>query len=823
MYLPNPMKVKILAILYLSCFCLSVLSQEVYMVSGRILSEDNQPIPYANVVINSTGIGTVADDSGKFEIRLPGKGEWKLQISSVGYETRIENVQAERQGKTQVVVILRENLQEIDEVRINQAINQTSNLTRIDMKTVQMIPNTSGNFESILKTLPGVSSNNELSSQYSVRGGNFDENLVYINGIEVYRPFLIRSGQQEGLSFINPDLIQSVQFSAGGFDASYGDKMSSILDVTYKKPTRAGGSVSGSLLGGSAHLEGISSDSRLSWVAGVRYKTTQYLLGTLDTKGEYKPAFMDFQSFLTWSSGSGSEIGVLTNVNVNSYRFIPETRETDFGTIFSSYRLKIYYDGSELDRYTTLLGALTYKQRLGERLSINFITSAYTSGESETFDIEGQYLINELDNRPGLETTGDSIKNIGVGTFLDHARNRLKISVFSFQHSGKYSIPGYTLRWGLRAQSETIHDRLSEWKLVDSAGYSLPYSEEEVNLYDVIKSENNLSTWRASGYVENTFATGFLGGDVFVTAGIRGIYYHFSNQLLADPRVSLAWNPKWEKDFRWRLSAGIYDQPPFYKEMRNPAGIINGNIRAQRSFHLLAGTDYYFIAWERPFKFTTELYYKYLWDLIPYKLENVRVRYSAQNIAAGYATGIDLKLNGEFVRDAESWVSLSLMRTMENISNDFYINNEGKKIEPGYYPRPTDQLVNFGLYFQDYVPQNPSFRVSLYFLYGSPLPFSPPVADRYDLVYRMPAYKRVDIGFIKAIKEEGKSSKMNNFINAFRSVYLSAEIFNLFGSNNTISYLWVRTVSNLQNVPGMFAVPNYLTGRRFNIRLQINF
>lgn len=817
------MKVKITVFFYLLFLCFDLFSQEAYIILGKVLSEDGNPVPFANVVVNGTGIGTVADDSGKFEIKVPGKGEFKLQISSIGYVTRTLNVEAEQQGKTKIVVILRENLQEIDEVRINQATNQTANLTRIDMKTVQMLPNTSGNFESILKTLPGVSSNNELSSQYSVRGGNFDENLVYINGIEIFRPFLIRSGQQEGLSFINPDLIQSVQFSAGGFDASYGDKMSSILDVTYKKPIRAGGSVSGSLLGGSAHLEGISSKSRLSWIAGLRYKTTQYLLGSLDNKGEYKPAFFDLQSYLTWAPGSGREIGFLAHASVNSYHFLPVSRETDFGNIFSAYRLKIYYDGSELDKYITLMGALTYRQRLGENVIINFSTSAYTSEEKETFDIEGQYLINELDTRPGTETSGDSIKNIGVGTFLDHARNRLMINVFSLQHFGKYSVPGYTLRWGLRTQSEIIHDRLSEWKLVDSAGYSLPYSEEEVNLYDVVKSRNNISTWRASGYFENTFSTGFWGGDVYITAGVRGIYYHLSNQLLADPRISLAWNPKWEKDFRWRLSAGIYDQPPFYKEIRNPSGTINRNIRAQRSVHLLAGSDYYFVGWERPFKFTAELYYKQMWDLIPYKLENVRVRYSAQNISSGYATGLDLKLNGEFVKDAESWVSLSFMHTMEDINNDYYINDEGKKIEPGYFPRPTDQLVNFGLYFQDYVPQNPSFRVSLYFLYGSPLPFSPPVADRYDVVYRMPAYKRVDIGFIKTLKEEEKSSGKITFFNAFRSIYLSAEIFNLFGVNNTISYLWVRTVSNLQNVPGMFAVPNYLTGRRFNIRLHMNF
>jgi len=816
------MRAKVIAFLFTAGLSLMAFSQEAYKISGRVLTEDGKPVSYANVLVTGTGIGTVADDSGRFEVRLPGEGEWKLQISSVGFESRNINVKAESQGKTNVIITLKENLQEIDEVRINQAVNQTANLTRIDMKTVQMIPNTSGNFESILKTLPGVSSNNELSSQYSVRGGNFDENLVYINGIEVFRPFLIRSGQQEGLSFINPDLIQSVQFSAGGFDASYGDKMSSILDVTYKKPIRAGGSVSGSLLGGSAHLEGISTKSHLSWIGGLRYKTTHYLLGSLDTKGEYKPAFWDFQSYLTWSPSIRTEIGLLTNVSINSYHFVPASRETDFGNIFSAYRLKIYYDGSELDKYTTLMGALTFKQRLGENVSINFSTSAYSSGERETFDIEGQYLINELDTRLGTETTGDSIKNIGVGTFLDHARNRLMIHVFSLQHSGKYGIPGYTLRWGIRTQSEIIHDRLSEWKLVDSAGYSLPYSEDEVRLYDVVKSSNHFSTWRASGYIENTFSMGLWGGDAYITAGIRGIYYDFSNQLLANPRVSLAWNPRWEKDIRWRLAAGIYDQPPFYKEMRDPSGTINRNIKAQRSFHLLAGSDYYFMAWERPFKFTTELYYKYLWDLIPYKLENVRVRYSAQNIATGYATGIDLKLNGEFVKDAESWVSLSLMRTMEDIRNDFYFDNEGRKVEPGFYPRPTDQLVNFGLYFQDYVPQNPSYRVSLYFLYGSPLSFSPPVAGRYDLVYRMPAYKRVDIGFIKALKEEGKMPAYT-FLNKFRSIYLSAEIFNLFGTNNTISYLWVRTVSNLQNVPGMFAVPNYLTGRRFNLRLQMNF
>jgi len=810
-------------LIFLLIHCVIISAQDEFVLHGKVTDEEGHGLSLVNVSITESSHGTVTDTSGYYVLRFPHKGPWHITFSSIGYESASFPVFFNREETKTLDVQLVLNVKELHEVQIRSAYDRTSNLTRIDLKTFQLVPNTSGNLESILKTLPGVSSNNELSSQYSVRGGNFDENLVFINDVEVYRPFLIRSGQQEGLSIINPDLVSSIRFSAGGFDASYGDKMSSVLDITYKRPQQFGGSASGSLLGGSMHLEGATKSRRLTYIVGVRYKTTQYLLSSMDTRGEYKPNFIDIQSFITWAVSSHVDFHLLTIYERNQYRFTPVSRETDFGTIGNSYRLKIYYDGGELDNYDTWFGAATWQYHPVEKLNLKLITSAYQANEQETFDIEGQYLINELDSQIGSKTAGDSIANIGVGTYLDHARNRLVMDVISMQHSGSYDGNKNRISWGLKAQNENIHDHLNEWKLVDSAGYSTPYDPNTINLDDVVKTRNSINSIRMTGFIQNTFKTSLFKGNLFITAGVRGMYWNYNGQFLMDPRVSLSFDPQWKRDIQWRLAAGIYDQPPFYKEMRNPQGEINPNIKAQRSFHLVAGGDYYFQAWDRPFKFTSEAYYKYLWDLIPYKVDNVRVVYAGDNIAKGYATGIDFKINGEFVKNAESWASLSIMRTRENILNDFYYNASGERIEPGYYPRPTDQLLNFGLYFQDYVPQNPSYRVNLYFLYGGRLPFSPPVANRYDLVYRMPAYKRVDIGFTKVLKEEGENNDKHPWMSHFRSIMASAEIFNLFGVNNTISYLWVKTVSNLENAQGMYAVPNYLTGRRFNIRLQFNF
>jgi hypothetical protein len=624
------------------------------------------------------------------------------------------------------------------------------------------------------------------------------------------------------LSFINPDMVSSVQFSAGGFDASYGDKMSSVLDVNYKEPSKFGGSVSASLLGGTLHFEGADKERKFTYISGIRYKTNQYLLGSLDTKGEYKPRFLDFQTYLKYRFSSKFDISFLGNISQNEYAFIPVTRETSFGTINTALNLKVFYDGNEVDKYLSNFGAVTTSFHPNDRLNLKFILAAYNAQEQETYDIQGQYLINELDNTAGSATFGDSIKNIGVGTFLNHARNFLTLNVWSISHAGSFSIDGHKLKWGAKFQQEYVTDKLSEWQMIDSSGYTIPFSDSSLALYDVIKSNNRLTPFRISGYLQDTKEFKLENGTLYVSAGLRANYFSLNRQAFVNPRFSIAWDPKWEIDILFRFSTGLYFQPPFYKELRDPNGNINTNLLAQRSYHILAGADYIFRLWDRTFKLTSEAYFKYMDDLVPYKIDNVRVIYLAQNIARGFATGMDFKINGEFVEGTESWASLSLMRSMEDIKGDYYFNSLGEKVNIGYYPRPTDQLFNFSLFFQDYIPNNPSYRINLYFLFGSRLPFSPPNTDRYDLTYRMPAYKRVDIGFSKVIKDENTLSRFKMW-NPFKTVLITGEIFNLFGVNNIISYLWIKTVSNLQQMPGMFAVPNYLTSRRFNIRLTLRF
>ena len=600
----------------------------------------------------------------------------------------------------------------------------------------------------------------------------------------------------------------------------YGDKMASVLDIAYRRPVRFGGTLSASLLGGSVHLEGISENQRFTHTSGFRYKTSQYLLKSLETKGEYMPKFLDFQTYLTYRISSRFDITFLGNVANNRYKFIPETRNTDFGTFHNPLNLVIFYDGQEMDRFNTYMGAITTHFRPDENLSLKFILSVYSSIEEEKFDIQGQYLINELDNRIGSETYGDSILNIGIGTFLNHARNNLDAFVYAFSHIGYYSYGNSNVKWGVQWQVENINDKLSEWEMIDSSGYSIPYSDTEVLLSGTTKSVNHLLNNRITSYIQNTQSFSNIYATYFLNTGIRLNYWDFNNQFLLSPRIIFSIKPYWNQDMIFRISTGYYHQPPFYKELRYLDGNINPDIRAQKSIHFVLGGDWIFSAWNRPFKFSSEIYYKRLKDLIPYKLDNVRIQYMGENRARGYAAGIEFKLHGEFVPGAESWASLGLMKTEEDIADD-YIYRENR--EPGYYPRPMDQRLNFGLFFQDYFPQRPDYKVHLNVLYGTGLPFSPPDNERYDLVFRMPPYKRVDIGLSKSLKQADRALSERNPFRFFHSIWLNAEIFNLLGVNNTISYLWVKTVFNQENMPGEFAVPNYLTSRRFNVRVTAKF
>ncbi|MFP4471888.1 MAG: TonB-dependent receptor, partial [Bacteroidales bacterium] len=652
------------------------------MVHGMITDERNKPLELVNISIMGLPGGTVSDNKGAYQIEVPGGEEITLVFSFVGYEKQ-EHIITVGENEIKIInPVMKESAEMLPDIVIQDERIRNTNLQRIDPKEVAVIPTVTGSVESLVKTLPGVASNNELSSQYSVRGGNFDENLVYVNDIEIYRPFLIRSGQQEGLSFLNSDLTSSILFSAGGFNARYGDKMSSVLDIQYRRPVEFAGSVSLSLLGASTHLEGISKNRKFSYLAGVRYKTNQYVLNALETEGDYQPSFLDIQTLLRYQLSDKLELSFLGNVADNKFKLVPQTRETSFGTINQAKRLTIYFDGQEVDEYKTYMGALKLTYKPKSNLQLKFITSAYRSDESETFDIQGQYWIGQVETGLGDEDFGEVVQTQGVGTFLNHARNFLNATVMNATHQGSYETERNFLTWGVKFQHEEIDDELHEWELIDSAGYTLPHPPDAIGQPDptiypltmdfLAKSSVNISSNRYTGFIQNTWNLADEQRVFSVTAGIRGNYWDFNEELLVSPRASLSYHPDWDNDLLFRLSAGYYYQPPFYKELRDFQGNIVYGQKAQKSIHLVAGTDWNLLIWGRPFKFVTEMYYKFLDDLIPYEVDNVRIRYYADQRAKGYATGIDMKINGEFVPGIESWASMSIMKTGEDIYGDLY-------------------------------------------------------------------------------------------------------------------------------------------------------
>ncbi|MFT5020848.1 MAG: hypothetical protein ACI9CU_002252 [Polaribacter sp.] len=826
--------------LLLLFFALSneVLAQSTATISGTLKDEDNQGIDFATVAAIGIAGGTSTDILGNYSLEIPSGVDIKLSFSHVRFEqqTFLVNLKAGQTKKLNRILKIKENL--IDEAVVADDVNRSSTMQRVDPRIAMEIPTVGGGIEAVLKTFPGVSSNNELSSQYNVRGGNYDENLVYVNDIEIYRPFLVRSGQQEGLSFINPDLVGSLNFSAGGFEAKYGDKMSSVLDVKYKRPRKFAATVAGSLLGGRAHVEGSSKDYRFSYLAGFRYRSNQYILGSLDTDGAYRPRFMDAQALLNFDINDKWSVSTLFNYAQNRYQFVPENRETDFGTISDALRFTVFFDGQEVNTFETIMGAATLEYRLSPTLKMKLIASAFRSNETETFDVQGQYFLGQLENNFGSDDLGEVAFNRGIGTFLDHARNYLTANVVSAKYIGNW-LDGYrVLDWGLKYQYESINDKLSEWAMIDSSGFSIPLNSNELRITEVLKTEINLNSNRVTGFLQNSWRFSDTSKHI-LTAGVRFHYWDVNKQFIATPRVNYAFDPQWEKtDMIFRASGGLYYQPPFYRELRDLNGEINKNVRAQQSYHAVIGMDYNFKAWKRPFKLVAEVYYKYLNDLVTYEIDNVRIRYYAQNNSRGYATGLDLKVNGEFVKGIESWASMSVMTVQEDIIDDFYYdyyNSDGEKIvygitenstptdstkeSPGFIPRPTDQRVNFSLYFQDYVPKLPSFKMHLNLVFGSGMPFGPPDNTRYKDTLRIPPYRRVDIGFsYMLLGEKKRFVGPKNPLKYFKSIWLSFEVFNLLGTNNTLSYLWISDITNRQ-----YAVPNYLTARRINAKIVMKF
>lgn len=805
----------LICVLFLLTGISNLISQPVAVINGLVIEPDGAPLAGASVVDRSTGNGVHTNASGNYRITVPANRPVVLEISFVGFAKDSIIIQLGPSEALQVVTTLKELPREVNAVVVQSTYDRAEALQQISLKSIDKIPLPSGNIESLLTTL-GASSRNEMSSQYSVRGGNFDENLIYVNGIEIYKPMLVKAGQQEGLSFINPSLVSSVQFAAGGFDARYGDKMSSVLDIRYRRPVEPAGSISASLLGAGGHFEGSAIQGKFTHITGLRYKSNQYLLQNMQTEGDFKPNFFDLQTYLTFDLTPKLEVSFLGNLAVNTYLVVPESRETAFGTYQQPLNFTVYYEGMEKDRFSTMLGALSFEYRVSEKLSLKLTGSAFNTYEKITYDILGQYRIDLLDNTPGSETAGDSILNLGVGGNLIHARNFLNANIFNISHKGSYRSSGNNLDWGFTVQSESFSDDIREWELIDSAGYSIPFSDEEIRLQHVIISENNLKSYRFNGYIQNIFSAYAGNSELLINAGFRMGYLNINRRFIFSPRMRITYIPDWNAGVTFHSAIGWYHQPPFYKEMRDPSGTLHRDIKAQKSVHFLVGSAIDLSLWERPFKFTAEAYYKHLSNLIPYIIDDVDIQYLPQYTARGYATGIEFKINGEFVRDAESWATLSFLRTRENRKGDGL----------GEYPRATDQLVNFGFFFQDYFPNNPSFRVHLNMYYGSRLPYNAPYnaadIDNPLEYYHLKSYRRIDIGLSKSLMTDrhGNRKYAAGFIKDF---FFSAEVFNLFGFKNQASYQWVKTVGNQEGIPNIFAVPNYLTGRLLNLRIVIKF
>ena len=814
---------------------------------GKITDDNGKAIEFVNVAVQNTKYGVVSDSRGSYSLTLPADTLINVVFSFVGYEEIKIFVELKPDERRKHDVKMQVTSTMLTEVTVHDQSIKSSTITRLDAKETVLLPTAgAGGVEDMVKTLAGVSSTNELSSQYNVRGGNFDENLIYVNGIEIYKPFLVGSGQQEGLSFINSRLVSNIDFSAGGFSAEYGDKLSSVLDITYKKPTITAGSLTLSLLGADAHAEGMAFKGRMSYLIGARYKNTQYLLGAMDTKGEYKPNFADVQGLITFNASARLQITALGYYSRNSYLMVPSTRTTDFGNLQASYRLKIYFDGQELSKYTTGLGAISLNFSPNEDLNLKLISSAYSAVESETYDIQGQYWIGLLETNPGSEEQGDVIANQGVGTYIEHARNYFYSRVFNLDHKGAYKYRDNVLKWGLRYQHQLFDDIINEWDMTDSAGYTQPHSVDSIlnpnnpmqtplELINVAKGHNELQVNCLDGYLQNSWQFESEKGDIWVlTAGLRANYWGYAGTVNVSPRAGIALQPNNHPNMTFRLSGGVYVQPPFYRELRMFDGSLVSKDKAsvQKSYQVVLGHEYQFKAWNRPFVLTSELYYKYLKDIIPYEVDNIRIRYYADQKATGHAYGLDMKINGEFVKGIESWASMSIMKTTENIQ--YFIDANGHilsqtDINNGVdyvrdtiisgIPRPSDQRINFAIFFQDYLPMIPSFKVNLKLIFGTGLPFGPSEAERYQQKSRMTPYRRVDLGFSKQlIGDETSFRNPRNPLNYIRNCWLSLEVFNLLGVNNVSSYMWVTDVYNIQ-----YAVPNYLTNRQLNLKLILEF
>ena len=787
-----------IAVLTLMLVATLTASAQSFTLTGRVVDEEQNPIELATVSCLEQGKVAMTNLKGEFSITLASADGVVVKFSMIGYNARKRLFRNPR-GKQRIEIVL-PSMAALGEIVVTEKRRQTTGTERLDIKDMKGLATASGNaVEALIQQQAGVSTHNELSSQYNVRGGSFDENSVYINNVEVYRPLLIRSGQQEGLSVINPDMVESIGFSTGGFEAKYGDKMSSALDITYKQPKKLEANISASLLGASAYV-GVGT-KKFSMSHGIRYKTNRYLLGSLETNGEYKPNFLDYQTYICFRPNQRWSIDFIGNISDNHYNFVPTDRETSFGTMEDVKSFRVYFDGQEKDVFRTLFGALTISRQFGANTKLSLIASAFRTKEQETYDIQGQYWLDDT----------ETSENLGVGTYMEHARNYLTANVESFKLMLNHKTKRHTIEGGLTYKIEHVEENSREYEMRDSSGYSIPHTGDRLDLIYTLNSRNTLNSHRIEGYIQDTYK--FTSGEensTFYTLnyGIRFSNWSFNSETIVSPRASLAIIPAFNNNMTFRLATGLYYQAPFFKELRDTTKVngvtvvtLNNRIKSQRSLHFVAAFDYRFKIKERPYKFTAEAYYKALSNIIPYNVNNVKVTYYGENMGSGYAAGLDLKLYGEFVPGTDSWVTFSLMSTKQKIN--------GKQV-----PMPTDQRYAINLHFTDYFPGTERWKMTLSLAFADGLPFGAPHKGLEYQNFRAPAYKRVDVGLSYRAYDNDDRKKHS----IFKNIWLGVDCLNLFGISNVNSYYWVTDVTNQQ-----YAVPNYLTGRQINGRVIFEF
>jgi hypothetical protein len=818
-----------------------LLAQNWVTVYGTILDSQNTPVENVMVQSPQTENKAISTEDGNYQILLPAHVEVQLHFRHIAYLDTIISIQGAPNERRKIDMILVSVGSQLEGVSVSTT--HYDGYMRVDPRLTFTMPSPTGGAEGLIKMLPGVSSVNELSSQYNVRGGNYDENLIFVNDIQIYRPFLVRNGNQEGLSFVNLDLTQAVKFSAGGFPAQYGDKMSSAMDVEYKKPKQLGGSFSISFLGTSAHLEGCVKNKQktrnvFTYLLGVRYKNNSFLLDSLDTRGDYRPNFFDTQMLLGWNISDKFEIAVLGNFSINKYQFIPSVRETVLNRGIETQRIKFVFDGKEVDKYENYLGGLTFTYRPNLKNQFRFILSSYYAKESETFDIQSQYWLH--DTEPDM-ATGEmkEISLLAVGTNIDHARNYINFLVSAADVRGEHQLfKKNSFSWSIKVQNERIDDKINQWHLNDSAGYTLPYipgtPSDSIGVpfddpsrdlvfgdFNYYYTSNSLNTMRLTAFLQNNWKLDNAIDPKFTLhTGLRFHYWSYNKEFNVSPRWSLLYKPRWKKDWSFWLKSGVYYQTPFYREYRDIEGVLNPDIKSQFSYQVILASEYNFKMWNRPFKLSMEGYYKYLDRLISYYVDNIQIIYSGVNDSKGFATGFDARLSGELLEGLESWFSVSFLETMDKFIEP-YKNAEGEMVEPKYKRRPTDQRFAFNLFFQDHIPGFRQLRVSLNFVYSTGLPYwNPDFVRTKKNTFKMHDYFRVDIGFSYIFFEQSRDRFKNKskFIRAIKNAGIYFEVFNLLDNPNVSSYMWIKDTQNLRR-----SIPNYLTSRLINLKFAIEF